>query len=324
MGRKKKKKDNNMSKFHSFFSGQSVFAADNDSLLPTSSHSNLKSKANLQEAVKQTLQIVAVAIVFGIILYFIKGSESAYEYYAAFAIEQSLSVDNLFVFLMLFDYFKVPPKFQTRVLNWGIIGAVLMRGIMILLGVTLFDSFAWIQIIFSLILFWSAYKFLYEDEDDEDLEQNWIIKICTYLFPTSKDYDEDRFWTKTSQGSAATPLFLCLICVELSDVVFALDSIPAVLAISHDSIIVYMSNIFAIAGLRALYVIISRAVQDLPYLKPAVALVLFFTGLKMLAGYFNFHIDTKLSLIIVLLCILGGIALSVFTTMCRRKNLKRI
>ena len=148
-------------------------------------------------ALLQTAKIIGAALSFGFLLFLFKGSESSYEFYAAFFIEQSLSVDNLFVFLMLFDYFKVPQKFQTRVLNWGIIGAVVMRAIMILVGVQLFEMFNWIQIVFAGILLWSAYKFWIEDDDeDQDLSTNWVIRMCAMLFRTSKEYDEDRFWTR--------------------------------------------------------------------------------------------------------------------------------
>jgi TerC family integral membrane protein len=316
------------STYKSFFQGETLFG-DSAPLLPTSSSSSgpgsslssLK-KTELRVALVNTAKTVSAALLFGIVLYLWKGQDSALEYYAAYVVEQSLSVDNLFVFVMLFDYFKVPPKYQTRVLTWGIVGAIAMRGLMILIGVRLFESVAWVQLVFAAILLWSAWKFIEEGSDEEDLSHNFIVKWSSYLLRVSPEYDEDRFWTRSSKPGllhayVATPLLMCLVCVELSDVVFALDSIPAVLAVSHDPVVVYTSNIFAIMGLRSLYVIIARAVQDLPFLKPAVGCVLAFVGAKMLAMYFGWEISTKHSLLVVVVLIGGGVVLSLLFTRFR-------
>jgi len=304
---------------NAFFQGQIRLYAE--PLLPTSNAKTDSNPTTLKNAIATTLKIFASAMAFGMGVWVFKGRESAFEFFAAYLIEQSLSVDNLIVMVMLFEYFKVPAKFQTRVLNWGIIGAIVMRGIMIILGVQLFERFAWIQLVFAAILLWSAYKFLQEDDEDEDVGENFIVKISSRLLATSKEYDEDRFWTRAGHGGAlvATPLFMCLVCVELSDVVFAVDSIPAVLAVSSDTLVVYTSNIFAIMGLRSLYTIIARGITSMPFLKPAVALVLGFVGAKLMLGYWHVIISTKVSLIVVAVLVLGGVLLSFISNRLRRR-----
>jgi len=304
-----------------FFSGQIRLYAE--PLLPTSNGKSQTHKTTLREAISTTLKVFLGAMSFGFLVWIFKGQDSAFEFFAAYLVEQSLSVDNLIVMVMLFEYFKVPSKFQTRVLNWGIIGAIVMRGVMIILGVQLFERFAWIQLVFAAVLLWSAVKFLQEEEEGEDVSENFVVKMSSQLLSTSKEYDEDRFWTRVGSGGGgrlvATPLLMCLICVELSDVVFAVDSIPAVLAVSSDTLVVYTSNIFAIMGLRSLYTIIARAVTSMPFLKPAVALVLGFVGAKLFLGYWNVVISTKVSLVVVAVLVLGGVLLSVISNKCRKR-----
>ncbi|CAM9139158.1 unnamed protein product [Phaeothamnion confervicola] len=255
-------------------------------------------------------------MIFGIFVLLVKGRQSGMEFYAAYIVEQSLSVDNLFVFLMLFEYFSVPLEFQGRVLTWGIIGAIVMRGIMIAAGVVVVKSFRWIIIVFAGILLASAYKlFTEQDGADHDLSGNGVVKLAKRLVGAVDSYDGDRFFAAPDVSGGrrvATPLLLCLVCIELSDFVFAVDSIPAVLGVSQDPFIVYSSNIFAIMGLRSIYTIINRAVQQLPYLKPAVAAVLGFVGTKMLLEFAHIVIGTGLSLAIVVFLLAGGVLLSIF------------
>lgn len=268
---------------------------------------------SLRKAVISTCMTVGLAVVFGWGTYYFKGEEAGLEFFTGYLVEQSLSVDNLFVFLMLFNYFKVPPQHQDRVLTWGIIGAVLMRGIMIVLGIQMIERFQIITLIFAGILLVSAYKLLTDNSEEEDLSDNYILKISNYAMKSTTEYDGDRFFTKEKGVTLATPLLMCLICIEISDLVFAIDSIPAVLGVSHDPFIVYTSNIFAILGLRSLYTIVSKAVSDLPYLKPAVALVLGFVGGKMIGEYFHKSISTALSLGVVVCIIAGGIIISMIS-----------
>mmetsp|Transcript_25950 Transcript_25950/g.80824 ORF Transcript_25950/g.80824 Transcript_25950/m.80824 type:complete len:244 (+) Transcript_25950:145-876(+) len=233
------------------------------------------------------------------------------EFFAGYLVEQSLSVDNLFVFILLFEYFKVPPSMQGRALKWGIIGAVLMRGVMILVGVELVQRFRSVTLVFAGILLASAVKLLTEGDHDDDMGENGLVALSRKMLRSVSYYDGDRFFTTTRDGlRAATPLLLCVVCIELSDFVFAVDSIPAVLAISKDPFIVYSSNIFAIAALRSLYQVLAAAIEGLPYLRPAVALILGFVGVKMLAEYFHVHIPTATSLAVIIAILGGGVALS--------------
>jgi len=279
------------------------------SCVPESNY-DAHSDKTFQKAVTTTLFTVGSAILFGIGTYYFKGEEAGLQFFTGYLVEQSLSVDNLFVFLMLFNYFKVPLIYQDRVLTWGIIGAVVMRGIMIVVGIEAVERFQFITLVFAGILMVSAYKLLQEDSEEEDLSNNIVLKISNYWIKSSTEYDGDRFFTNLNGLKVATPLFMCLVCIELSDLVFAIDSIPAVLGISHDSFIVYTSNIFAILGLRSLYTILAKAVSDLPYLKPAVALVLGFVGGKMIGEYFNKKVSIGISLMVVIFLIGGGILLS--------------
>jgi TerC family integral membrane protein len=296
-------------------------------------------------AVVNTILNVLAAVAFGIGTIFFKGEQCGLEYFTAYLVEQSLSVDNLFVFIMLFNYFKVPLEFQNRVLTWGIIGAIVMRGIMITVGVAALKKFQWIILVFAGILIISAYKLLQEDDEEEDLHNNMILKYSKWLIKSSDEYDGEKFFTTMSVDNSggkselfassdiasepdftmppsaqsisqrkvvtvATPLLMCLICIEVSDLVFAIDSIPAVLGISHDSFVVFTSNVFAIMGLRSLYVLIAKAVADMPMLKPAVALVLGFVGGKMIGEYFKYELSIQFSLFVVLGILSGGVALS--------------
>ncbi|KAH8069018.1 hypothetical protein JL721_6220 [Aureococcus anophagefferens] len=244
-----------------------------------------------------------------------------------YLVEQSLSVDNLFVFILLFEYFKVPARCSSarsvgaarRVLKprnpavVGIIGAVAMRGVMIAVGVELVNRFRSVTLVFAGILLASSYKLLVEDDhgDGGEMGENAVVVRLGRKLCGGVDYfDGDKFFTLVDGAKVATPLLLCVVCIELSDFVFAVDSIPAVLAISKDPFIVYSSNIFAIAALRSLYQVLAAAIAELPYLRPAVALILGFVGVKMLAEYFHVHIPTATSLAIICATLGGGVALS--------------
>lgn len=181
---------------------------------------------------------------------------------------------------------------------------------MIFIGVAAIHQFRWVTLFFAAVLLFSAYKMWQDADGDEDLENNFVMKVSKYFIKSTNDFDEERFFTKSNGVQMATPLFLCLVCVELSDLVFAIDSIPAAIGVSHDPFIVYSSNIFAIMGLRSLYTLVAKAVSDLPYLKPAVALVLGFVGLKMVGEYWDFVVPTSVSLAVVVLLLVGGVAMS--------------
>jgi len=251
-----------------------------------------------------------------------KGPNTAYEFFASYLVEQSLSIDNLFVFIMLFDYFHIPSHLQGRVLSWGITGAIVLRGIMIGLGVAAIQRFQSLILVFAGILIASSINLLmegashdtHEDGATDEMDNNPIMKITKFFFPnTSMDLSGEAFFVRdvNTGKRLVTPLFLCLICVELSDFVFAVDSIPAVLGVSKDPLVVYASNIFAIMALRSLYTVIHKAVANFKYLKPAVAVVLGFVGCKMIAEYFHIEISTMTSLSVILAVLTSGIVASV-------------
>lgn len=254
---------------------------------------------------------VAVSCLFGAGIGVVEGADKASEYFAGYLLEQSLSVDNLFVFILLFEYFQVPPVRQTRVLNYGIYGALLMRAIMVVAGVELIENFQPILLVFAGILIFSSYKLLSEaGEEEEDMSENAIVKFCSSFMDVSDEFDGDNFFTVQNGVKMATPLLLVLAVVEISDVVFAVDSIPAVFGVTQDPFIVYTSNLFAILSLRQLYTLISKAVGELKYLQTAVALVLGFIGVKMIAEYAGAEIPTEASLAVVVTMLGGGVGAS--------------
>lgn len=268
-------------------------------------------------AVKKTVACVALSVAFGLAILAKFGMDSSAEFFAGYLVEQSLSVDNLFVFLLLFDYFKVPLKSQDRVLTYGIYGAVVMRAIMISLGAVALERYHAILLVFAGILVYSSGKVLFdlvseEEEEEEDMSENAIVKFSTSLFNATDKFDGKNFFTMEEGVRKATPLFLCLVAVEISDVVFAIDSIPAVFGVTENPLIVFSSNMFAILGLRSVYTILSKAARDLEYLEPAVAIVLGFIGSKMVAEYFGTIISTEFSLGVVLTCLSVGVGLSVW------------
>lgn len=265
-------------------------------------------------AIQRTLLWVGLAVVFGVGLGVGFGQETAEEFFAGYLVEQSLSVDNLFVFLLLFEYFQVPLSSQNRVLNWGISGAVIMRGVMIGLGSVALEKFHAILLVFAAILVYSSAKTLIpaDEEEEEDLNDNAIVKFSRNLFDSTDEYDGSNFFTIVDGVKMATPLFICMIALEISDVVFAVDSIPAVFGVTENPLIVFSSNMFAIMGLRSLYTILSKAAADLKYLEPAVGIVLGFIGAKMIAEYFGAIIPTEYALAVVASLLSGGVGLSVW------------
>jgi len=267
------------------------------------------------KAITRTLLWVFLAAMFGVGLWSTLGSKTAEEFFAGYLVEQSLSVDNLFVFLLLFDYFKVPITAQDRVLNWGIYGSIVMRATMIGLGSAALHEFHAILLVFAGILVYSSVKVLFpgDDEEEEDMNENQIVKFSKNLIDSVDVFDGDRFFTVVEGVKKATPLFICMVAVEISDVVFAVDSIPAVFGVTENPLIVFTSNMFAIMGLRSLYTILSKAASDLEYLEPAVAVVLGFIGGKMIAEYFGYCVPTETSLEVVLSLLAGGIGLSLWS-----------
>lgn len=265
-------------------------------------------------AIKNTAIAVSAAMAFGAGLYTLQGPQSGFEFLTGYVVEQSLSVDNLFVFILLFQYFKVPVDLQRTVLSWGIAGAVVMRGIFITAGLVAIQTLRPVLVLFASFLIFSSYKILSgggdDDEDDEDLSNNAVVKFSSSLLKSTDAYDGDKFFTMVDGVRRATPLLLVLVCVELSDVLFAVDSIPAVFGVTEDPLVVFTSNIFAILGLRALYNVLVKLVQDLEYLEPAVGLVLLFVGIKMIVEFLGVNVPEDLALAVVVSTLGGGVAAS--------------
>ncbi|CAM9389646.1 unnamed protein product [Chrysoparadoxa australica] len=263
-----------------------------------------------KRALTSTALSVAAAGVFGASVWQLMGSSSGLEFFAGYVVEQSLSVDNLFVFVLLFDFFKVPLQYQNKVLTWGIAGAVVMRAVFIALGEAAMEVFQPVLLVFAAILIVSGYQLFVEEEEDEDLSENKIVQWSQSALKATDFYDEDNFFTVVDGLRRATPLLLVTICIELCDIVFAVDSIPAVFGVTKDPFIVYTSNIFAILNLRSLYTVLATAVGDLQYLRPAVAVVLSFVGCKLGGEYFGYEVSTGLSLAIITALLASGVGAS--------------
>ncbi|XP_056858836.1 thylakoid membrane protein TERC, chloroplastic isoform X2 [Raphanus sativus] len=253
---------------------------------------------------------VSAAVAFGIGIGLKEGVDKASEFFAGYLLEQSLSVDNLFVFVLVFKYFKVPLMYQNRVLTYGVAGAILFRFSLILLGTATLQRFEAVNLLLAALLLYSSFKLFSSEEDDTDLSDNFIVKTCQRFIPVTSSYDGNRFFTKHNGIWKATPLLLTVAVIELSDVAFAVDSIPAVFGVTRDPFIVLTSNLFAIIGLRSLYTLISEGMGELEYLQPSIAVVLGFIGCKMILDFFGFHVSTEASLGIVALSLSTGVLLS--------------
>ena len=255
-----------------------------------------------REAVIWSLVWITLAAAFAALVFFWHGRTESLEFVTGYVIELSLSVDNLFVFLLIFRYFRVPPTDQHKVLFWGIVGALIMRAVFILLGVTLIQRFHWIIYIFGALLVYSGIKLISEEEKEIQPEKNPILRLLRHWIPVTDSYEEGKFFIRRPK-LYATPLLVVLIVIETTDLIFATDSIPAVLAITLNAFIVYTSNIFAILGLRSMYFALSGMMEIFHYLHYGLSLVLIFIGGKMLISHY-YQISTPLSLAVV-----GGLLL---------------
>lgn len=265
---------------------------------------------SIREALIWTGVWIALALVFGVGVYYYMGSQTALDYYTGYLIEKSLSVDNIFVFLLVFSYFNVPAKYQHKVLFWGIFGALVMRFFFIFAGVALIERFHWIIYFFGAFLVFTGIKLALEKDKEVHPERNPVLKLFRKFFPTTKDYHGSRFFIRKMGKLYATPLFIVLIVIETTDLVFAIDSIPAILAITRDEFIVYSSNAFAILGLRALYFAVSGIMRLFHYLHYGLSLILVFVGVKMLLEEF-YHIPTPYALAFIALTLTVSIVASI-------------
>jgi tellurite resistance protein TerC len=265
---------------------------------------------SFKEAMTWSLGLIAFALLFGLFILWREGSQPALEYYTGYLIELSLSVDNLFVFILIFTYFGVPAEAQPKVLKWGILGAIVMRFIMIALGALLLDRFEWIIYVFGGILLLTGIRMLTQKDERLEPEKNPVVRLARRVMPFTNSYDGVNFFTRNGGGRVlATPLLLVLLVVEWSDLVFAIDSIPAIFAVTRDPFLVYSSNIFAILGLRALFFVLADMMDRFVYLKPGVALILVFVGVKMTLSYWV-HIPIVLSLAVILITLATAVGLS--------------
>ena len=233
------------------------------------------------------------------------------KYITGYLIELSLSIDNVFVIAVIFSSFKIPPKYQHRVLFWGILGAIIFRALMIVFGVALINKFEWIIYVFGGFLLFTAYRMLKSDDSDYDPQDSTVYKAVKKLFPVTTKMEGHDFFIKEQGKKAATPLFLALIVIELTDILFALDSIPAILAITADPFLVFTSNILAILGLRSMYFLISRMLQKFQYIHYSLVVILAFVGLKMIFSHM-IEIPEWVSLGVIVLALGGGILASVY------------
>lgn len=268
-------------------------------------------KVPVKEAVIWSGVWVSLALLFNLFIFFEFGKVKALEFLTGYVIEYSLSVDNIFVFIMIFTYFGVKDQYQHKVLFWGILGALIMRGIFIFAGVALINRFHWIVIIFGGFLVFTGIRMLFSKETEVDPEGNPMVRFFKRFLPVTHTMHGDKLFVIENHRVHATPLFLVLLVIESSDLIFAVDSIPAILAISQDRFIVYTSNIFAILGLRSLYFAVAGIMDYFRFLKIGLAFVLTFVGLKMLAAFFHFEIPIIISLAIILSILLISILASV-------------
>ncbi|MFN2603361.1 MAG: TerC family protein [Gemmatimonadaceae bacterium] len=272
-------------------------------------------KVSLKEAASWSAVWVALSLCFAFAIYRTMGHEAGLEFLTGYLIEYALSVDNIFVFVLIFSYFGIPEKYQHRVLFWGIIGALVLRGVMIVAGSALVTRFAWTLYIFGAFLVFTGIKMaLQKAETAYNPDRDPVLRLARKLLPVTEDYHGDNFFVRQAdqtgkQHFAATPLFIVLLIVDTTDIIFATDSIPAIFAVTRDSFIVYTSNICAVLGLRALYFLLAGIVDKFVYLKLGLSLVLIFIGVKMLAEPF-LHIPILLSLGVVGLVLGASILVS--------------
>jgi tellurite resistance protein TerC len=253
---------------------------------------------------------ISLAMIFAAIVFWLQGTQRGLEFITGYVIELSLSVDNLFVFLLIFSYFKVPSRFQHRVLFWGVLGALFMRLTMIFIGASLIARFNWIIYVFGAFLVYTGIKMFRQEDTEIEPENNPVVKLVTRYVPIVRHYDDEKFFTVANGKRTGTLLLLVLVIVEITDLIFAVDSIPAIFAITLNTFIVYTSNVFAILGLRSMYFLLAGVVEKFHYLKMGLAIVLTFIGAKMLVVAAGIHIPIGISLGVVGVVLVSAVAAS--------------
>jgi tellurite resistance protein TerC len=271
-----------------------------------------------KESMSWTVVWVTLALVFNVGVWHFAGPQKGLEFFTGYVIEKSLSVDNVFVFALLFSYFAVPPLYQHKVLFWGILGALIMRAVMIVGGAALITKFSWIIYIFGAFLILTGIKMIVKRDEEMHPERNPVVKWFKRLMPVTSDYRGDKFFVRENGIRMATPLFVVLLLVEITDVIFAVDSIPAIFAVTTDPFIVYTSNVFAILGLRSLYFALAGVMDKFHYLKIGLGAVLTFVGVKMLLAHSAWKIPTLPSLGVIVLIL----TVAVVASLLRPKTVK--
>jgi len=267
----------------------------------------------IKQALYQTLFWVLLGIGFGFFVWYEDGQVMAIEYFSAYLMEKGLSIDNIFVFILIFSYFNIPEKYVNWVLMLGILLAIVLRVIFIAVGIALIKEFGWILYIFGAFLVYTGFKmFIVNTEEEFDPEDNTVYKLLRRMLPLTTDNSSGKFSIRVNGKRRYTMLFVVFIMLAATDVIFALDSIPAVFAITQNEMLIYTSNIFAVLGLRSLFFALRGAVDKFSYLKEGIAIILVFIGLKMLIAYFGIHIPVYISLFVIVGCLGGSMLFSIF------------
>jgi tellurite resistance protein TerC len=269
----------------------------------------------VKEALIWSAVWITLAMVFNGFIYYALGKTKALEFFTGYVIEKALSVDNIFIFALIFSFFQTPAKYQHKVLFWGIIGALIMRVIFIFAGVALLEKFHWTIYLFGAVLIYTGIKMFNQTEKKIEPSKNPVIRFFMKIFPTTNELSDDKFFIKQNNKTYATPLFIVLIMIEITDLIFAVDSIPAILAVTQDHFIVYTSNVFAILGLRSLYFALANIIERFKYLAIGLAIILIFVGLKMVAIDF-YKVPIQFSLLFIALIL----AVSVFYSLAKTKK----
>ncbi|MGH9084219.1 MAG: TerC family protein [Acidimicrobiales bacterium] len=268
----------------------------------------------IKEAAIESAVWISLGLAFGLVLLVWQGGQAGSEYYAGFLIEKSLSIDNVFVWAVIFSFFAVPREFQFRVLFWGIFGALVLRGVFIFAGISLIERFEWVLYVFGAFLLYTAWKIAHHDESEQvDYNANIAMRLVRRIVPTTDRYDGQKLFTRQNGTRLATPLFAVLVLIEATDVVFAVDSVPAILAVSREPFIVFAANAFAILGLRSLYFLLGGMQGKFRYLNVGLGVILAFVGVKMLliGEPFEVHLPTYVSLGVIAAVVTVAIAASV-------------
>lgn len=268
---------------------------------------------SIKQAFKQTMFWVGLALAFFVFVWWEDGKTVALEYISSYLMEWGLSIDNIFVFILIFSFFQIPERHANRVLLMGILLAIVLRVIFITVGIALIHRFYWILYIFGAFLVYTGFKMFFVDTEEEfNPADNVVFKFLKKMLPLSSDNSSGKFTQKINGKTRYTMLFVVMVMLAATDIVFALDSIPAVFSITQNQMVIYTSNIFAVLGLRSLFFLLRSAVTKFKYLKEGIAIVLIFIGLKMLISFFGIHLDIAISLLVIVVCLGGSVLFSLY------------